>query len=72
MPGELYQIYANKTIINEKRTAIKGSGFRNDSYWCSRETSSNNNGYVYINSGSINYGDKTDAIDALGFLALEY
>ena len=71
MPGELYQIYANKTAINEKRTAIKGSGFRNYSYWCSRETSSNNNGYVYINSGSVNFGDKNDTNDVLGFLALE-
>ena len=41
MPGELYQIYANKTIINEKRTAIKGSGFSESYYyWSSREFSS--------------------------------
>ena len=33
MPGELYQIYANKTAINEKRTAIKGSGFIDKIYY---------------------------------------
>ena len=37
MPGELYQIYVNKTAINKKRTAIKGSGFNNFYYWSSRE-----------------------------------
>ena len=39
MPGELYQIYANKTAINEKRKAIKGSGFSDGGYWSSREDS---------------------------------
>ena len=33
MPGELYQIYANKTTINEKRTAIKGSSFIDKIYY---------------------------------------
>ena len=39
MPGELYQIYANKTAINEKRTAKKYSGFSDGGYWSSREDS---------------------------------
>ena len=33
MPGELYQIYENKTAINEKRTAIKGSSFIDKIYY---------------------------------------
>ena len=37
--GELYQICANKDAINEKRTAIKGSGFSDGGYWSSREYS---------------------------------
>ena len=72
MPGELYQIYANKTAINEKRTAIKGSGFsESDDYWSSREYSS---GYEYIvglNNGYIGYNGKSNLSCVLGFLALE-
>ena len=73
MPGELYQIYANKAAINEKRTAIKGSGFSDgDAYWSSRENSSNNEYYVYLGNGSIdNYSNKTSDRYVLGFLALE-
>ena len=59
MPGELYQIYANKTAINEKRTAIKGSGFDDYDYWSSREYSSD---YVYIvnlSGGYVNNGYKS-------------
>ena len=72
MPGELYQIYANKTAINEKRTAIKGSGFNDGFYWSSREYSSNREYRVYLNSGNINYGYKDSNYSVLGFLALEY
>ena len=72
MPGELYQIYANKTTINEKRTAIKGRGFYDDAYWSSREYSSDFEYYVYLDFGDIgcegkDYGDYC----VLGFLALE-
>ena len=73
MPGELYQIYANKTVINEKRTTIKGSGFsESDYYWSSRENSSNGEYCVYLNNGNI-YGlnKNSSYIDVLGFLALE-
>lgn len=38
--GELYQIYANKTIINEKRTALVGSGFANNIYWSTQVSKS--------------------------------
>ena len=71
MPGELYQIYANKTAINEKRTAIKGSGFRDDFYWSSRENSSNDEYRVNLNNGSIDYSTKSNNRYVLGFLALE-
>ena len=71
--GELYQIYANKAAINEKRTAIKGIGFsESNGYWSSRETSSNYEYYVYLGNGSISDYDKGYGIYVLGFLALEY
>ena len=73
MPGELYQIYANKTAINEKRTAIKGSGFsESENYWSSREYSNNEENYVGLNIGYIGYGLRKDYNSyVLGFLALE-
>ena len=72
MPGELYQIYANKTIINEKRTAIKGSGFDDDYYWSSREESSYGEYYFHLKfSSGINHDNKNYAFSILGFLALE-
>ena len=76
MPSELYQIYANKTAINEKRTAIKGSGFSESrSYWSSREYSSSNEYRVFLNNGYIGNFYKDNGgydIFVLGFLALEY
>ena len=73
MPGELYQIYANKAAINEKRTAIKGSGFgESNSYWSSREYSSSNEYLVYLNNGRIDDNNKAYQCYVLGFLALEY
>ena len=72
MPGELYQIYANKTAINEKRTAIKGSGFSESySYWSSREDSSGYEFYVYLGNGSIDSYNRNSSLYVLGFLALE-
>ena len=69
--GELYQIYANKAAINEKRTAIKGSGFYDSGYWSSREKSSNGEYSVYLNNGGIySYGKSNDNF-VLAFLALE-
>ena len=74
MPGELYQIYANKTAIDEKRTAIKGSGF-SESYscWSSKEYSSNDEYYVYLGYGDVNrgYNKNGSSCYVLGFLALE-
>ena len=73
MPGELYQIYANKTAIDEKRTAIKGSGFSDGGYWSSREDSSNSEYLVLLHNGYIDNGNKSYRdICVLGFLALEY
>ena len=69
MPGELYQIYANKAAINEKRTAIKGSGFPDGSCWSSRERSSKFE-YAVRLDGVYGSGKGTDCI-VLGFLALE-
>ena len=72
MPGELYQIFANKTAIDEKRAAIKGSGFSQSLfYWSSREDSSNNEYYAFLGSGSILTNDKRNSRCVLGFLALE-
>ena len=71
MPGELYQIYANKTAINEKRTAIKGSGFNVSYYWSSREYSSGYEYRIYLDNGTIDYRYKDNNYFVLGFLALE-
>ena len=72
MTGELYQIYANKTAIDEKRTAIKGSGFYGGTYWSSREDSSNYEYRVYLEGGTIYDYNKDNGSYVLGFLALEY
>ena len=72
MPGELYQIYAEKYDINKKRTAIKGSGFNDGYYWSSREYSSGSEYYVYLGNGGIYGLAKSDDLTyVLGFLALE-
>ena len=69
--GELYQIYANKTIINEKRTTLVGSGFSDYLYWSSRENSSDYEYGVSLSYGTIYYAYKSSGHDVLGFLALE-
>ena len=73
MPGELYQFYTNKTAINEKRTAIKGSGFSESyRYWSSREDPSDFEYGASLDNGYIsNYFKDYDGY-VLGFLALEY
>ena len=72
MSGGLYQIYANKTAINEKRTAIKGSGFSESySYWSSREYSSSNGYLANLTGGAIGDVYKDGNGFVLGFLALE-
>ena len=71
MPGELYQIYANKAAINEKRTAIKGSGFNDSYYFSSRADSSNGEYGVFLGSGNIRSYGKDFSSCVLGFLALE-
>ena len=74
MPGELYQIYANKAAIDRKRTAIKGSGFSESTYfWSSREDSSESEYQVYLGGNSDIYSNRknSDYACVLGFLALE-
>ena len=72
MPGELYQIYANKVAINEKRTALVGSGFsESDNYWSSREDASTREYRVDLNSGNINNFSKQSYYQVLGFLAVD-
>ena len=69
MPGELYQIYANKKAINEKRTAIIGWGFIDGSFWSSRERSSK---FEYgVRLDGVYGSGKGNECNVLGFLALE-
>lgn len=69
--GELYQIYANNVAINEKRTAIKGSGFDGYLCWSSRENSSNYEYRVRLDTGDISNYSKNYNFEVLAFLALE-
>ena len=72
MPGELYQIYANKTAINKKRKAIKKSGFNAGNYWSSREGDSGDyERIVSLIFGNISGQSKKRSNYVLGFLALE-
>ena len=72
MPGELYQIFVNKTVIDEKRTTLGSSSFSQSYfYWSSREFSSNNEYYVFLGNGGIFTNDKRNNRCVLGFLALE-
>ena len=72
MPGELYQIYANKDAINKKRKKIKGSGFYGTGYWSSRENSSSLEYGVNLYDSYIdNYSKNNNSRFVLGFLALE-
>ena len=71
MPDELYRLYANEAAINKKRTAIKGSGFYDSSYWSSREFSSNRAYCVSFYHDEIYDGSKSGVYSVLGFLALE-
>ena len=72
MPGELYQIYANKAAIYAKRRAIKGTSFDDYYYWSSRENSSTIECRVGLDNGRITNQDKSNNYYALCFLALEY
>ena len=76
MPGELFQIYAHKTAINDSRAVIKGNGFDMDDtdfYWSSREYSNECEYRVNLNRGDIlgNNINKDDEYSILSFLALE-
>ena len=73
MPGELYQLANNKTVINEKRTALVGSGFSesDDYYWSSREDTVFNEYIINLINGGIGYCSKGVTGYALCFLAVE-
>ena len=71
MPGELYQIFANKEAINNKRKTLDVSSFGDQGYWSSKEYSSNEEFVVYFDSGDIYPGTKNFHYGTLGFLALE-
>ena len=82
MPGELYQIYANKTSINKKRTTLVGKGFLEYGYyWSSREvkvksswdkTDRVEQQWVALDNGTISSNYKSNNYTVLAFLALEY
>ena len=70
--GELYQIYANKTVIYEKRKTLVGSGFNERSdYWSSREYLSYYEYCVSLNSGNFDSYYKKVSRYVLAFLSLE-
>ena len=71
MPGELYQIYANKKAIDEKITPLVGGGFYNDGHWSSIEYSSKDECRVSLADGNLYQGAKALFSFVLGFLALE-
>ena len=70
LPSELYQIYANTTAINEKRTTIIGSSFDDTDYWSSKEFSSNGEYCVNFVNGGIGYYGKGNNYNVLAFLAV--
>ena len=71
MPGELYQIYANKTVINEKRTKFVGKKFVDGNYWSSRGKNRFYEYYISFYFGNIGYQYRDSSPYVLGFLALE-
>ena len=77
MPDELYQIYANKTVINKKRTTLVGKGFLEYGYyWSSLEEETKYLTYfeycVALDNGAIFSTYKSNGYSVLAFLALEY
>lgn len=80
MPGELYQIYANKASINKKRVALIGKSFLEYGYyWSSREIIEYFNSIpsyhqycVALDNGAIFSTYKSNGYTVLAFLALEY
>ena len=76
MPDELYQIYANKKAIDEKRKTLVGNGFSEiTEYWSSKQHKlkklSNNEYQVDLGDGYINGCYKGYSNYVLAFLALE-
>lgn len=72
MPGELYQLYKNKTAINEKRIKFVGKKLLDGNYWSSREDDEYNyEYYISFYFGNIGRQYKESSPYVLGFLALE-
>ena len=73
MPGELYQIYANKTAIDNKRKTLNVSVLDTVRYyWSSREYDIESESYVDLQTGNVTYTFKHNMYTyVLGFLALE-
>ena len=71
--GELYQFYANKAVLNEKRTKLVNSGFINMcNCWSSKETRGGGSMYVVnIGNGGIGQQYNDWLLCVFGFLALE-
>lgn len=72
MPGELYQLYKNKTAINEKRIKFVGKKLIDGNYWSSREDDECDYEYYisfYFGNIARQYRDSSPYV--LGFLALE-
>ena len=70
MPGELYQIFVNKAVIDEKRTTLVGKGFYDSTHWSCREYSSEGEYFVGL-VGYVNPNGKFNSNAVLAFLALE-
>ena len=71
MPGELYQIFVNKAVIDEKRTTLVGKGFYDSTHWSCREYDSKSEYFVGL-TGYVNPSGKFTSNAVLAFLALEY
>ena len=69
--GELYQLSVNKETINKKRSAVRLSGFSQNSYWSSREGESAYEVIVNFNKNFAESLDRSKTCGVLAFLALE-
>lgn len=68
--GELYEIYANKNIINANRAKILGNGYNDADFWSSKECTLYTEYYVSTTDGTITYISKGKANYVLAFLAV--
>ena len=66
--GQLYELYSNKTAINEALTAINGTSFTNNDYWSSSESNNRSGWYVYFGSGKVDYINVTTFVCKVRFV----